>query len=335
MIEYRKVVLEEIDAIIKSCSRSHFEYQEHRSLSIEQLSKYAKNSLDSLIAKSSTLAYSAHDNDVLLGIIFASKNEFDSEMFDLCCYQISKLFIFSEDASHINEIGTGLLDKLETELRDTYDEVHVSMGLNNNIQNMDVIFNTLAASNYYYLHTLLTFSSNKTENNNLIVEPNNKVIIREATDNDALQVASIAKKSFKYSRFHLDPFLDNEKSSNLLENSAKNSILNGYVDVMYVAEVDSKIIGYYSCKKRFIKEFDKTIATASISAVDSDYRGLGVFGTLNDNIIAWCGEFADFLEMGTYLANYPVHKTWINKGFKLVRGTHQFSKLLNKSTPKK
>ena len=335
MIKYRRVELEEIDAIIKSCSRSHFEYQEHHSLSIEQLSKYAKNSLDNLIAKSSTLAYSAYDNDVLLGIIIASKNEFDSEMFDICCYQISKLLIFSEDAKRINEIGTGLIEKLEKELNDTYDEVHVSMGLNNNIQNMDIIFNTLAATNYYYLHTLLTFSSSKIENNNVLVKPNNNIIIREATDDDALQVASIAKKSFKFSRFHLDPFLDNEKSSNLLENSAKNSILNGYVDVMYVAEVDSKVVGYYSCKKRFIKEFDKTIATASISAVDSNYRGLGIFGTLNDNIIAWCGENADFAEMGTYLANYPIHKTWINKGFKLIRGTHQFSKLLNKSTLKK
>ncbi|NTU69473.1 DNA-directed RNA polymerase subunit beta' [bacterium] len=78
--------------------------------------------------------------------------------------------------------------------------------------------------------------------------------IRYANENDAEQVANLAQESFKFNRFHLDPFIDNKKASLLYKKSAENSILHGFVDIMFVAEINEKIAGYYSAKKKYIQE---------------------------------------------------------------------------------
>jgi len=75
-----------------------------------------------------------------------------------------------------------------------------------------------------------------------------------------------------------------------------------------VAEIDGRIAGYYTGKKRYIKEFDRTLGEGIISAIDSQYRGRGVFTVLDNTILNWLADNSDFTEMGTYLGNFPVHK---------------------------
>lgn len=330
MYKIEKLVESHIEGIINSCDKSHFQYHEYSFLDTVQLSNYFSNRVKDSIEKEDTFAYVLSDNDEILGTLICEKNNFDSEMFGFNCYRITSLLVFSSTMNETKLIIDKLTSYLENELLSYSKKVYLTISLNNNVQDMDYLFNSLVSNNYYFIHTLLTFTSNNERFETSENYPNENLIIREATNDDALQVAALAHKSFKYSRFHLDPFLDNEKASVLLKNSAMNSILHGFVDVMFVAEINDKIVGYYSAKKRFVEEFNKTIGEVVISAVDSDYRGLGLFGKLDSHIINWFSDNTDFAEMGTYLVNYPVHKSWINKGFGLKRGTHQFSKLVTR-----
>jgi hypothetical protein len=315
-----------IDRIAGSCTRNQLQYHEYSFLTKDMLSAYFVSKSNRTIGSENSPGIVVFSEGELAGTIQCVKDDFDSECFDFPCYRITELLVFSEEYVAVKQIISKLLASLEEELASISKPFYLTYGLNNNTQNVDQIFNSFVSNSFYYVHTLLTFHTLKTKFETEPLPTDTNLIIRKATADDANQVAALAQKSFRLSRFHLDPFLDNTKASNLLKKSAENSILHGFVDVMFVAEINNRIIGYYSAKKRHIKEFEKTIGDAVISAVDFDFRGHGVFSKLDDRILNWFADHSDFAEMGTYLCNYPVHKTWINKGLGLIRGTHQFSR---------
>jgi hypothetical protein len=97
---------------------------------------------------------------------------------------------------------------------------------------------------------------------------------------------------------------------------------------MYIAEVDNNVVGYYSARKKYIPEFDMTFGDAIISAVDEKYRGKGIFSELNNCLLKWFNIHTDFAEMGTYISNIPVHRTWSKNGLSCIRGTYQLSYMI-------
>lgn len=306
--------------------RSQLPYQEYSFLSDDKLKDFFKNRLFDTLQDSSAHALIVVSDTGISGFINCEYNQFDSEIFEFGCYRITDFLIFSDDPQEISSVSTMLISSLEDLLASISLPYHLGISLNNNIINVDKLFNSLTSNKFYYLHTLLTFCSRKNRFESHSYYPNEKVTIRTAKIDDAEQVSLLAKKSFKFSRFHIDPFLDDLKAGILLKTSAENSILHGYVDVMFVAEIDKKIVGYYSGKKSFAPEFNETIGKAVISAVDVSKRGLGIFSKLDAHLLNWFADLTGFSEMGTYLVNIPVHKTWVKKGLGIIRGSHQFSK---------
>lgn len=324
----KTVTIEEkqLSLIIDNISRSQLKYNEYDFISDFQLKSYFSTKVINAIKNYDCHSYALISGRRILGLIICNRDNFDSENFGFNCYRITDLLVFSEEYKKVNRIVKMLLTALEKKLQFISLPFYLSISLNTNTKNVDQLFNSLTTKNFYYIHTLLTFGSQKRRFETSSYYPKEKLKIRLANEKDAPQVATLAQKSFRYSRFHLDPFLDNDRASLLLKKSAENSILHGFVDVMFIAEIKKKIVGYYSGKKRYTLDFDKTIGEAVISAVDFEYRGLGVFSKLDAHLLNWFSEHTDFSEMGTYLANYPVHKTWINKGLGLIRGVHLFSK---------
>lgn len=329
MLKVEKLEEIHIELIVTSCERNHLPFHEYPSLSMIQILAYFNSKLKKAIHNTDTIAYITIDENKIQGLIICVKNNFDTDNFGFGCYNITDLLVFSKTISQTNAIIDKLISTVEEELFSKTKPVYIALSLNNNIHNADQIFNALTGNQYYYIHTLLTFFSEKKQFEATDYYSKENLTIRNANLNDIEQVADLAKKSFKYSRFHLDPFLDNFKASELLRTSAINSIRHNFVDIMFVAEINNRIVGYYSGKKTRYDEFDKTIGSAVISAVDIERRGKGIFSKLDAHLLNWFCDQTDFAEMGTYLANYPVHKTWINKGLGLIRGTHQFSKIIS------
>ncbi|MDO9256303.1 MAG: GNAT family N-acetyltransferase [Bacteroidales bacterium] len=330
MIEIVTLETTHIDLICNSLWRNQLTYNEYSFISDNQLKEYLRNNLIKSLSSDDFYSFAAITDGTLSGVISCNKNDFDSDNFKFNCYRITELLILSENYVEVSLIVKKLTYALEQKLASISRPFYLAYSLNNNTSNSALLFNSLTSNKYHYIHTLLTFSSQKKKFESLDYYPNEKLTIRKVRMHDAKIISELAQKSFKYSRFHLDPFLDNFQASLLLKKSAENSILKGYVDIMFVAEINNTIIGYYSGKKRYIPELNKTIGEAVISAVDSDSRGLGVFSKMDNHLLNWFADNTDFAEMGTYLVNFPVHKTWINKGLGLIKGMHQFSKFVNK-----
>lgn len=326
-----KIVLKDdltgwVDNVIQIIHRSQLQYNEYSFISIDQLKEYYKNKIINQLSKTDTLAYAVVSNQSIIGVIICEKEVFDTENFGFDCFRISDLLVFSSDIQIVNNAVNLLVGAIEDEISRKSSPYYLNFSLNNNCYNFDIIFNCLVKKDFYFIHTLLTFGA-KGEMFEVDSSKNNEdVIIRDVTEKDVVEVGRLAQSSFYYSRFHLDPFLDNAKAGALLKRSAENSILNKFVDIMYVAEINGTVVGYYSAKKKFIPEFNMTIGDAVISAVDSRHRGKGIFSKLDARLLNWFAENTDFAEMGTYLANSPIHKSWINKKLRLIRGVHVFSK---------
>lgn len=329
MYKVERLELGQLNTLISLIERTQCHYHEYTFLSNNQLTEYFSNRILNYLGNPDLIAFTIYNGSELKGMINCIKDKFDSEIFGFDCYRITDLLVFGESMDETRIIADRLISNVEINLPSKYRPVYLTFSLNNNLMNVDHLFNAVTASRFHYIHTLLTFKSEKERFEAAEFYPNEKLLIREANHNDVEQVAELAYKSFKFSRFHLDPFLDNSKACELLRTSAKNSILQGFVDIMFVAVINNKIVGYYSAKKRHINEFNRIAGEAVISAVDSDYRGLGIFSKLDAHLLNWFADNSDFAEMGTYLVNYPVHKTWIKKGLGLVRGVHQFSKFIS------
>jgi hypothetical protein len=328
MLEVIPLLTTHIDEFSSKLNRNHLPYHEYRNFSDQALREYWRVKTMKFLEGKNNPAYALTDNHKLTGMLLGSKDEFDSSIFGFECYRINDIIVLCDrfqDCQHQIQI---LLKSFEASIKVHFSPLYITYSLNNNYPYADHVFNSLTNNHFYYIHTLLTFGSGQerfqTENH----YPDRSLTIRQVKKEDSDQIAALAQKSFSFSRFHMDPFLDNKKAGILLSTSAENSVLNGFVDIMYVAEIQDRIIGYYSAKKRNIQELNAIAGEAVISAVDSEFRGQGIFTKLDSHLLNWFADNTDFAEMGTYLANYPVHRTWIEKQLKLIRGSHQFSKFI-------
>jgi hypothetical protein len=329
MHRVEKVQEHSLDQIVSNFKREQFQYHEYKFIDTNQLSAFLISKCKKRLENEDNLTLAYYEGSSVLGMLCCIKDHFDSEIFGFACYRVVDMLVFSFQVSDVRRISKELLIALESELVIRSKPFYLAVSLSNNIPNMDFLFNSLTANHYHYIHTLITFFSEKRRFEASAYYPKENIKIRHALFDDAEAIADLAYKSFKYSRFHLDPFLDHNKASDLLRVSALNSILQGFVDVMYVAEIDNRIVGYYSAKKHFIPEFEMTFGEAVISAVDKSFRGIGIFSKMDAHLLNWFADNTDYAEMGTYLSNSPIHSTWISKGLRLIRATHQFSKYIN------
>lgn len=325
MIKTEPLSIALLDQLINSADRSSIEYFEHKALSDQELKNHLYNKLRNTIGRNGAITYVAIENSGPVGFISAELNDFDSRFFGFPCVHLT-INVFSSSYEKVREIIIRLLNETENYYKQYDSQFYTFISINNNTFNCRQIFNSLAVTGFCFISTLLTYSVP-----DITEEPVNSTgqgfSIREAGMEDIDAVASLAEKSFHYSRFHMDPFLDNRKADLLLKTSAENSIKENFVDIMFVAEIKNKIVGYYSAKKKYIEELNRTFGISVISAVDPEYQGMGIFRHLDDHILFWYVSNCDISEVGSYLGNIPVHRTWAQKKLKLLRGTYQLSRM--------
>lgn len=273
------------------------------------------------VSSDESIALIVRTKSKIIAYICLVRDDFDSSIFGIDIFRVKNFDIFLDD--RLEEIVSLFLDYFYNRCCTNSSIKYLLIGLNANLDTTPKLLNILVKKGFNYIHTLLTYKMEKSDFPNIKLTYDSNVLVREVKEADVESVMELARKSFRFSRFHLDPYLDKSKANLLLETSAKNSILNHFVDIMFVAETEGAVVGYYSAKKKYIESLNLTFGEAVIAAVDEKYRGLNIFKKLNSALLSWFNENTDIAEMGTYLANIPVHKTWSQNGLSIIRGTHQ------------
>ena len=318
---------ETLKMVIKSIPREYFPLFDHQRFTKKQLANNFIGIFKSFTTKEENFSIAIFKGNLFKGFLLLEYMPYDSQVFEFNVYRISSFCFLGESETENKIIINLLLDELGNNIID-YNISYLTISLNANIDSSTSLLNCLIKKDYYYIHTLLTF---KMDNENfkklsLYKYNPNQIKIRLATRDDKDLIVDIASKSYKINRFHLDKNLDEQKCNLLHFRSAENSILHGFADVVFVAEYNNEVIGYYSGKKINNSILDVTLGNVIISAVSEKARGLGAFSLMNNYILEWFYDNTDLAEMGTYLPNIPVHKTWIRNGLSLIRGSYQLAK---------
>lgn len=112
--------------------------------------------------------------------------------------------------------------------------------------------------------------------------PSESVRVRPAAASDLERLRPMAAAGHSDSRYFFDPRVPKERARHLYERWIERSVLEGFADVVLVADVDGVASGYITGR------FDGgTTASIGLIGVDSEVRGLGMGTALVASLLSW------------------------------------------------
>lgn len=151
----------------------------------------------------------------------------------------------------------------------------------------------------------------------------------DCREEDIPRLKEIARTSFKIDRFHTDPALPNDLCDLYYEKWFENSC-HGLADKVSVAYHDGKPVGFSTGKYTEGDEFIHMV----LSAVDAEARGLGVYTSMEYDVVSWAQGVAKDrphikgILLGTQIDNVIVQKTWIRLGFTMYESQYVFQRTI-------
>ena len=176
------------------------------------------------------------------------------------------------------------------------------------------IWQCLEKANFKLIDTNVKFELN----NNKLSEKqqHNDIEICFAEKKHQHAVGKIARDNFLYSRFHLDPLIDNDIANQIKQNWAKNYFFGKRGNEMVLALVHNEPVGFLQL---IIKEKELFI---DLIGVDKIAQGRGVASSMiqfaSTNIKSSC------IKVGTQIGNLPSIKLYQKLGFVLTESDYVF-----------
>jgi len=148
-------------------------------------------------------------------------------------------------------------------------------------------------------------------------------IIRPCLKTEADDVAAIARAVYVdfIGHFHQDPRLDRAKCDALYVEWARNACLNkNLADIMFVAEMEGKIVGFDSHKI-----IQGKTGWGVISGVSNEAQGKGIRTALMFAGMNWCkSQGLEYMEADVHVNHYQMHRVYAGHGFKMYASFYTF-----------
>jgi len=156
--------------------------------------------------------------------------------------------------------------------------------------------------------------------------------IQKGEDKDIAEVALVAFRNH-FGRFHADKRLARKGASELYARWAKNAY-RGYADIVFVAQLDKRIVGYSVWKKPGLAEelLGIRVGSYGICGIHPDAHGMGIFKALTLAGMKWLKGKADIIEGPTHVNNYPVQRGYATLMWQILDARHTFHKWIRRRT---
>ena len=142
--------------------------------------------------------------------------------------------------------------------------------------------------------------------------------MRFATPKDELRTVELARRAFRFSRFHLDPRISQPKADTIKAEWARNFFSGKRGDAMIVAEIKGKIVGF------LLLIYDRHRGLViDLLAVDAQHRRKGVAGSMIAFAENRCTDF-DHIFAGTQVANIASTRMYEKNGFRLASAEYVY-----------
>lgn len=141
--------------------------------------------------------------------------------------------------------------------------------------------------------------------------------IRFATPEDAEQTMTVARSSFRYSRFHQDPQIEPAIANEIKAVWAGNYFTGQRGQAMILGMVDGRVAGFL----QLLYKGDTLVI--DLIAVGNDYRRLGIGRDMIAFAQTHCPPHAK-MSVSTQLANIPSMRLYEAMGFRFSSAQHIF-----------
>ena len=139
------------------------------------------------------------------------------------------------------------------------------------------------------------------------------VRVRPSQSGDIPILQAIARTSYGKSRFYFDPYFPQESCDALYETWIKRSC-EGYADVVLVAEVHDRPVGYVSCHLFS----DTRRGQIGLVGIESQAQGRGVGQILADHCLHWFAEHGvEVVSVVTQGRNIAAQRLYQRCGFSI------------------
>lgn len=189
------------------------------------------------------------------------------------------------------------------------------------------VANVIVQNGFRIVDTLVTYCF--WIGKSVLPEITHRCTLGDCREEDIPYLRKIARTSFKIDRFHSDPALRNDLCDLYYEKWFENSC-HGFADKVSVAYHNGKPVGFSTGKYAEGDEFVHMV----LSAVDVDARGLGVYTSMEYDVVKWALNVAKDqpnikgIVLGTQIDNMIVQKTWIRLGFTMYNSQYVFQRMI-------
>ena len=141
--------------------------------------------------------------------------------------------------------------------------------------------------------------------------------IRFANSTDEQAIKDLAKTSFKYSRFHLDPKISDKVANKIKEEWAGNYFYGKRGRWMVVAEHNSKVVGFLQILSK-----SDSIIVVDLIAVNEKNRGKGFAKDMISYAFINCLHDGGKIEVGTQITNIASLDLYTKLGFRISSSSY-------------
>jgi ribosomal protein S18 acetylase RimI-like enzyme len=144
--------------------------------------------------------------------------------------------------------------------------------------------------------------------------------IGEVSAEQQAEVLEIARSSFRFSRFHLDPLISLEIANQIKHDWILNYLLRQRGEHLWVASVAGRPAGFLAVIAG--NEAGKQYRAIDLIGVAPAYQGQGIGQALVAHFMDTYRDQNDFLLVGTQIANLPSIHLYQKMGFSLIKSAY-------------
>lgn len=155
--------------------------------------------------------------------------------------------------------------------------------------------------------------------------------VRPGTPDDAERAADLARRAYKFDRFHSDPAVPRHIADELHAEWVRNSCAGRAADAVILAEDEGGLLGYATCKiqRDAAEHLGHPIGTIVLVATHERARGRGVGRATTEAALNWFAtEGCAVVEVGTQLRNLPASRLYARCGFTLAGASVSLRKII-------
>lgn len=172
----------------------------------------------------------------------------------------------------------------------------------------------LESLGFRLIDTHIVLEKSLSRNQDLTTQAN----IQFAVPEDEHFIVELARRTFKYSRFHLDPLIRKARADQIKAEWVRNYFLGKRGEWLVTARVNGTYAGFLLLLKD-----EKKVLTIDLIGVDEGYRKMGIARSMISYAETYCKD-VDRIRVGTQIANISSINLYEKMGFRLVDSNYVF-----------